>query len=149
MVSGHQGFLGKGITRPFRRVNGDFAFAEGEANVKACVGQILGTRAAVTGTGAQGEVPWRTDFGSKIHLLRHAPNNETRRELARAYVIEALKQWEPRIIVRDVFAEAIATNAGSGRAILLRVLFNLITANAPGNQVVFPKDLVSETTIPL
>jgi len=147
----NQDFLGFGLTRPFRRdKKGDFASAGGAKLVISAVGQIIGTRGAVPGAAQQGELPWRTQFGSLIHLLRHAPNNTILRELARTHVIDSLKRWEPRIIVKDVFAEKIdIEGAGSGRGVLIRVFFNLISANVPGNEVLFPEDLVVAQVVPL
>jgi len=140
------GFLGKGITHPFRRLGGDFENAEEEANVISAVKLILGTRAAVPGVGSQGELPWRTDFGSKMHLLKHSPNNEAQSHLARQYAIEALTKWEPRIIIKEVTARSVDTDAGKRRAILVRVLFNFVSTNTQNNQV-FSNDLLAEVSI--
>ncbi len=145
-----QDFLGFGITRPFRRDRkGDFASARGAELVISAVGQVIGTRGAIPGAAQQGEVKWRTQFGSLIHTLRHAPNVVILRELARNHVLDSLKRWEPRVIVKAVDAERVDTRAGRGRAVRITVRFNLIAANVPGNLVVFPKDLVVATTIPL
>ena len=144
-------FLGFGLTRPFRRdKKGDFASAGGAELLISAVGQIIGTRGAVPGSAQQGELPWRTQFGSLIHLLRHAPNKTILRELARTHVIDALKRWEPRIIVKDVFAEKIdVPGAGTQRGVLIRVFFNLISANVPGNEVFFAEDLTVSQVVPL
>lgn len=143
-------FLGRGLIRPLRRnQNGDFASAEGAELVRSCVGQIVGTRCSTPGGAQQGELPWRTEFGSLIHLLRHAPNNTVRRGLAQSYVTDALKAWEPRIVLRSVDVSAPTTAAGPLREMRISVVFNLINSNVPGNQVVFPEDLESITSLPI
>lgn len=147
----NQDFLGFGLTRPFRRdQKGDFASGSNAELVISTVGQIIGTRGSNPGAAEQGEVPWRTQFGSLIHRLRHAPNDTILRELARTHVIDALQRWEPRIIVKDVTAEKIdVETGGSQRGVLIRVFFNLISANVAGNEVFFPEDLVASQLIPL
>src|SRR4051794_584912 len=94
-------FLGFGLVRPFRGDGrADFLAAGGESVIRSAVGQILGTVGASDGT--PGEIPWRTDFGSLLHRLRHQKNDSVLQELARVYVVDALKRWEPRIIVTAV-----------------------------------------------
>lgn len=69
-VSTRPSFLGTNLIRPFRRdQKKDFVSASGEALVRAAVGQILATRAS--SDVSQGEIPWRTNFGSLLHLLRY------------------------------------------------------------------------------
>jgi len=122
--------LGFGLVRPFRRdLKSDFASAGGEALVKSAVGQILGTMASSDFT--EGELPWRTEFGSLLHLLRHQPNSDLLGELARVYVVDALGRWEPRIHVTAVSATREAANV-----LAVRVRYRLAIANKAGNQVV-------------
>lgn len=91
----------RGLLRPFRRDRkADFAAGSGEPLIRAAVGQILGTMAASEFT--PGELPWRTEFGSGLHLLRHQKNDALLQELARIHVVDALKRWEPRIRVTSV-----------------------------------------------
>lgn len=146
----NQDFLGFGVTRPFRRdKKGDFASAGGAALVISAVGQILGTRGAIPGAAQQGELPWRSAFGSQIHTLKHAPNIVILRELARTHVLDALKRWEPRVIVRSVDAKRLdVTTAGQARGVEIKVKFNLIASNVPGNEVLFAEDLTTTVVIP-
>src|SRR5574340_1155777 len=89
--------LGYGLIRPFRHDGrNDFAAAGGVVLVRAAVGQILGTMAG-NGTTTQGEIPWRTEFGSLVHLLRHRKLDATTQALARTWVTDALARWEPRV----------------------------------------------------
>lgn len=126
-------FLGFGILRPLRRdKKNDWAAAGGEALVRSAVGQILGTMAASDFT--QGEVPWRTEFGSLIHLLRHQKNDAVLQELARVHVADALKRWEPRVQLTSV---QVTRERDRGENVLaLRIRYNIISANVPGNNVV-------------
>jgi phage baseplate assembly protein W len=136
-VLGASDFLGYGILRPFRRDKKlDWAAAGGERLVRACVGQVLGTRAGSDYT--QGEIPWRTEFGSLLYLLRHREIDETTQQLARVYSADALARWEPRIRLLSV--EVVGENVeGLGEvAISVRVGFTMITGNAPGNSVLLP-----------
>lgn len=90
-----------GLLRPFRRDRkADFAAGSGEALIRAAVGQILGTMAASEFT--PGELPWRTEFGSGLHVLRHRKNDALLQELARIHVVDALMRWEPRVRVTSV-----------------------------------------------
>lgn len=125
-------FLGFGLLRPFRRdLKADFASDGGERLVRSAVGQILGTMAGSDYT--EGELAWRTEFGSLIHLLRHQKNDAVLQELGRVYVVDALKRWEPRIVVTSV---KITRERQDGENILaIRLRYNVISTNVPGNNV--------------
>jgi hypothetical protein len=126
-------FLGFGLTRPFQRdLRSDFAAAGGEQLVRSAVGQILGTvgSSAVT----QGELPWRTDFGSLLHVLRHQRNDNVLQELARVYVVDALKRWEPRVVVTLV--QTTREQHDGENVLSLQLRYNVISANTPGNNVI-------------
>jgi phage baseplate assembly protein W len=124
--------LGRGLSIPFRRDRQrDFAAASGEALVRSAVAQVLGTVGASDFT--QGELPWRTEFGSLLHLLRHQKNDVALREMAKVYVQDALRRWEPRIMVTRLDAERLDDSQGS--KLVLRLRYNVIQRNVPGNQV--------------
>lgn len=126
-------FLGFGLLRPFRRDRkADFAAAGGEALVRSAVGQILGTMASSDFT--QGELPWRTEFGSLLHLLRHQKNDAVLQELARVHVADALKRWEPRVQLTSV---QVTRERDRGENVLaIRLRYNIISANVAGNNVI-------------
>ncbi len=128
-----QEFLGFGLLRPFRRdLRSDFAAAGGDAVIRSAVGQILGTVGSSDFT--QGELPWRTEFGSLLHLLRHQKNDRVLQELARVYVVDALKRWEPRVVVTSV---QVAREQQDGENVLaIRLRYNVISTNTPGNNVI-------------
>jgi phage baseplate assembly protein W len=122
-------FLGRGLSIPFRRDRQrDWASASGEDLVRSAVAQVLGTVGASDFT--QGEMPWRTEFGSLLHLLRHQKNDVALREMAKVYVQDALRRWEPRIMVTRLDAERLDDSK-----LVLRLRYNLIQRNVPGNQV--------------
>jgi hypothetical protein len=91
--------MGQNLAVPFRRAARDFATASGSDLLLAKAGQVLGTEAD-SPSGA-GELPWRTAFGSTIHLLRHRPNDAALGELARVRARDALTAWLPSARVTD------------------------------------------------
>ncbi len=135
---GANAHLGRGIVRPFRRdQKNDFVNATEEALVKSAVGQVLGTRGS--NERIVGELPWNTEFGSLIEILRHMNNDDALQELGRLFVVEALQRWEPRVLITrvDIFRkEAVA---GGGENVLeIALVYDIIKANVPGNNVVIP-----------
>lgn len=117
-------FFGRGITRPFRRdQKSDIANETGAALIAAGVGQILGTRAADDAGVSKGELPWRPDFGSLLHLLRHRNNRIVTREMARFYVMDCLAKWAPRVRVKSVIVEVPPTKR---RWMIVHVRFQVI-----------------------
>ena len=118
-----QGFLGFGLLRPFRRdLKADFAADGGERLVRSAVGQILGTMAGSDFT--QGEMPWRTEFGSLLYLLRHRRNDAVLQELARVYVVDALKRWEPRVVVTSV--QMTRERQDGENVLAIRIRYNIV-----------------------
>lgn len=95
------GIVGRGILRPFRRdQKRDFANGTGVELVAAELGQVLGTICASEDTG--GELPWRTEFGSLLHLLRLNNLSPVLVEKARAFVAGAVRRWLPRVRLTQV-----------------------------------------------
>lgn len=135
--------LGYGLLRPFRRdQKADFAAAGGIELVKSAVGQILGTLAG--NNRISGELPWRTDFGSQLMLLRHRNNNLALADIAKAWIVEALQRWEPRVQITSVKITQEEAVPGEGRNVLLvRLRYNILTKPAAGNSVILPD--VSQT----
>lgn len=118
---GQLAFLGFGILRPFiRDAKNDFANAGGSKLLASRIGQILGTKA--DSTAGPGELPWRTNFGSRIHLLRHRNNSDALAEFARVMILEALATWEKNVIVTSV----TALELGTPRKLTLDVRFKLV-----------------------
>lgn len=121
-VGGIEVSFGRGLLRPFRRdKKNDFASGSGVALVVSNVGQVLGTKA--DSARSSGELPWRTDFGSRMHLLRHRNNKDSLRDLCAVYAIEALAKWEPRARVTRVTVETATKGT-----LVARVRFNVVDA---------------------
>ena len=79
---------------PFRRdKKRDFAVGSGEGLVASKVRQALLTEGATPRS--SGELPWRTNFGAGLALLRHQRNDAVLGELAQVYVRDALARWVP------------------------------------------------------
>ncbi len=129
------GLLGFGLVRPFRRdLKNDFASAGGADLVRACVGQILGMRG--TSARSKGELDWDPDRGSLLYLLRHQANDLVLEQLGRAYVVEALARFEPRISIKGVRITRDAGPDGSPDAVLsIRLVYDVLAAPKPSNLV--------------
>ncbi len=136
-----ESFLGFGVVRPFVRDAADVAKAGGFDQVRSSAGQILGTKAETDRT--SGEVPWRPEFGAKLHLLRHR-KGPIITAMAEAFVREALDLWEPRVEVVGVTTDF--DRATRVRNILARL--RVIDRNVAGNNVVLPQEMNVELTIP-
>ena len=69
----------------------------GDRNLQDSIATIISTKI--------GERVYRPDFGCRLAELAFAPMNSQTILLARVYVEEALKLWEPRIDVVGIYAE--------------------------------------------
>jgi phage baseplate assembly protein W len=95
----------RGLLRPLQRDSNDFASVNGQRLLESALGQLLGTRC--DGNGVQGELPWRTEWGSQLHLIRHRNNDVVTAEMARQYIIEAVGRWMPMVRVGKVRVEQV------------------------------------------
>lgn len=132
---GRDAHLGFGLVRPFRRgADVDFASAAGVELVKACIGQILGMQGSSEQT--QGELLWAPERGSLLYRLRHQNNDLILQELGRVYVLEAIRQWEPRVRVRSVkVSRARSPDSGGDNILVILLVYDLVRENVGGNQV--------------
>lgn len=81
-------FLGVGLAAPVLRTGGGrYDVVAEEMLVSQSIRQILGTISRPNG---DGEIPWRTDVGSMLPLLRHRKNDYVLEEMAKAYVADAV-----------------------------------------------------------
>ena len=123
-------FLGKGLRSPFafqRRSGGaqvSTATSSNHAHIHESIRQILGTR--------KGERLMRPEFGTRLHELVFEPNDSLLYGLLRHEVIEALEEWEPRVIITDVSCGPDETN---GHLVLVRLNYRLISSQVEGNLV--------------
>jgi phage baseplate assembly protein W len=121
-----------GLGSPLRRdLKRDFAAVEGADLLVSKVRQVLATEGATSRS--SGELPWRTSFGSALHLLRHQRNEVALVELARVHVREALRRWLPEVQVVDISVESVDSTFTT----LVRL------ATRTGAPVVVPLDLSS------
>lgn len=75
-------------------MTGGFEEASGARKIEDSLRIILGTQ--------YGERVMRPEFGCNLKSLVFAPNNDATANVARHYVTEGLRRWEPRIDVIDV-----------------------------------------------
>lgn len=129
-------FVGFGLLTPFRRGPSDFVSGGGVAFLQSAIGQILGTRASSDFT--EGELPWRPEFGSLLHFLRHRNNNQTTAELARVYVADALAQWLPQVRIKNVDVQRKVGPGGEENVLLVVLTYDIIGIRRPGNEVLVP-----------
>jgi phage baseplate assembly protein W len=132
-----RGVSGRGILLPFRRdKKSDFANGQGAALVTSAVRLALGT---ICGSdSSQGELPWRTEFGSLLQQLRMRNNSPALAEIARYRVVRALRQWVPSVRVRSV----LVTQQGDRTTLSLR--WDVI--DPAGTKVLIPG---LETSVPV
>lgn len=115
------GITARGIIRPLRRdQKRDFANATGVEFVASQISQVLGTVAASESTA--GELPWRTEFGSLLHLLRFQNLTPVTAEKARAFVAGALRRWVPRARITSVQVERSVERT----SLIIRIRWSLL-----------------------
>jgi phage baseplate assembly protein W len=77
---------------------GGVAMVDGDESIRQAILLLLST--------TPGERVMRPAYGSRLHRLVFAPNDDTTAGLAIHYVRQALQRWEPRVDVLDVDARA-------------------------------------------
>lgn len=86
--------VARNLLTPFRRDRKrDLATGEGDALLASKVRQVLLTEGSTPRS--SGELPWRTNFGASLSLLRHRPNDAVLRELASVQARDSLARWLP------------------------------------------------------
>lgn len=90
-----QQYIGQGVAFPARvSVQGGLQLSASLTNIEESIYLILRTNI--------GERLYRPDFGSRLSELVFAPLNTQTLLLMRLYVEEALKLWEPRIVLDEI-----------------------------------------------
>jgi hypothetical protein len=88
-------FYGRGLAYPLQvSAKGGLAESAGIRKVEEAIRVILGTN--------YGERVMRPRFGCNLKNLMFAPNDSATANLARVYVEEGLRRWEPRIELVDL-----------------------------------------------
>jgi len=87
---------GKGCRFPniFSKKTGGVAVRSGIEKVNQSIADILNTRI--------GERVLQPNYGSRIHELIFDINDEAMHDLLRMRVMEAIENWEPRIVVENI-----------------------------------------------
>jgi hypothetical protein len=117
--------LGKGWRYPVQLDDQkEIALAAGEEDIQQAIWIILST--------ALGERVMRPDFGCGIHDLVFAPNNTGTAGMARFYVEDALRRWEPRIDLEEVEVQADPTEP---ELLLISVSYQVRTTDSRYNLV--------------
>ncbi len=120
----HPPHLGCGPSFPLQiDARGNLQLSAGEASVRESIGLILGTQL--------GERVYRPTFGSRLAELAFAPLNAQTLLAMRLHVEEALKTWEPRIVLDAVQTEPDPVR---GRVDIV-VNYRLRANHAPGSLV--------------
>ncbi len=117
-------FLGVGWAFP-PGIDPDGTISEAvyEEDIRQAIRIILGTNR---------ERVMRPDFGAGLNAFVFEPINTTTMTLLQNRVREALIEWEPRIVVREVLVTA-ATNAPS--KLLIDIRYTIRATNAVANLV--------------
>ncbi len=129
-------FIGIGILTPFQRAANDFVNGGGTKFLQSMIGQVLAVRSDSDFT--SGELPWRTEFGSILHHLRHQSNDEVREELAQVHVADALARWIPQIRLKAVVVSAEQGPDGRNNVLRIVLRYDVIGLNQAGNEVLIP-----------
>ena len=117
-------FLGQGLAFPLQTDSrGGLQQASQQEKIRQSILLILGTQ--------HGERVMRPRFGANLQRLVFAPNNMATANLARFYVEEALRTWEPRIEVEEVVVE----NQLNDAQLKIEIRYRLKSTNEPGNLV--------------
>ena len=124
-------FLGKGIKFPFQfNVIGgtetSVAVSEKYENINESIQQILAT--------SPGERVMLPEFGSRLRELLFEPNNAVLKTLARVYIIDAVKRWEKRIIVKEVYIDDNPQSLNQG-LLNIHINYTVIKDQVEGNLV--------------
>lgn len=88
--------FGHGIVCPFQRDGkGDFANTEGLDLLKSDIGELIGIIGPTPGRA--GELPWNTEIGSTVTLLKHRGlNSELFRATAEQFIYGPVRTYEDR-----------------------------------------------------
>lgn len=94
----NEDFYGRGLAYPLQvSTKGGLVESAGTRKIEESLRMILGT--------SYGERVMRPRFGCNLKSLAFAPNNAATASLARVYVEEGLRRWEPRIDLVDLRIE--------------------------------------------
>jgi uncharacterized protein len=120
-------FLGRGWRFPILPdAGGGLGYLEGDSSVEQSLRILLTT--------ALGERVMRPDFGCKAPRLVFAPGSAQYLRLLETSVQEAVRDWEPRVELDEVRAEAML---GDQTRVTVHISYRVRRSNTRGN-LVFP-----------
>lgn len=125
LLAGSTGRPRRGILTPFRRGAADYVSGEGSALINSEIRQVLGTRCASATT--QGELPWRTEFGSLIHRARHRNNDAVLAALLNQWTVDAVARWLRFVRVTRTTLERKKDEHGNETILSLRVFWEAVS----------------------
>lgn len=99
--------------------NGNLAWSSGEENVRQCIRILLLTE--------PGERIMREEYGCGLRRFLFEPNTPTTRQLISERISQAIRRWEPRVLVESVDVEADLDDA---RIVHINIVFRLIATQA-------------------
>lgn len=120
-------FLGTGVAFPLQPNGaGGLGYVSGQAHVEQSLRLLLMT--------ALGERVMRPGLGCKAPQLVFAPGSLQYLRLLESSVREAVRDWEPRVELENVIAEA---NPQAQNQVTVQIAYKIRASNARGN-LVFP-----------
>jgi len=120
-------FLGRGVAFPIQPDGtGGLAYVEGQQHVEQSLKILLMT--------ALGERVMRPGLGCKAPGMVFAPGSVQYLRLLENTVREAVRDWESRVELEDVRAEAVT---GAENHVVINIAYKIRGSNARGN-LVFP-----------
>ena len=127
--------IGKGWTFPLKiDSQGGISLTTDRNEIQESILIILSTEI--------GQRVMRPMFGSRLHELVFAPNNSATASLARRYVEEALKMWEPRIYNLDI---EVSPDPKEGSRLQIEINYQIKATN-DRRSLVYPFYLIPEET---
>lgn len=112
--------FGRGISFPPRLgADGRWAWSEGPDNVRESIRTILLTE--------NDERLMRPAFGGGLQPFLFEPNTVATHRLMQERIVQALRQWEPRIALQDV---AVTADTADPQAATVTIRYKLVATRA-------------------
>ncbi len=116
--------LGKGFAFPLQTNSvGGIKASEQRQKIEESIRIILGTQ--------HGERLMRPTFGANLKRLAFAPNTAATANLAHFYVEDALRTWEPRVLIEELTIQ----NDNASARLLINIRYRIKSTNEQGNLV--------------
>jgi uncharacterized protein len=120
-------FLGRGVAFPFLPdAGGTLRYAEGDPEVAQSLRLLLMT--------AAGERVMRSQFGTEAPRLVFAPGSETNKNLLESSIRDAVRDYEPRVVLDDV---VVSEQPMSPERVDIEVTYTVRRTNTR-DSIVFP-----------